>query len=105
MTHDYTSIYVLRKDGVSRRIEETAFIKYSLLGILLFLPFLIFAFWLMGSFFTTIYQMVLMGGMSDEMAAAMLMSNMFDFFFAIVISGRFAGGCQLPGGRGSQLRV
>lgn len=86
MTHDlYVNNMFFGKTAFRAELKKAAFIKYSLLGILLFLPFLIVAFWLMGSFFTTMYQMVLIGGMSDEMAGAMLMSNMLDFFFAIVI--------------------
>ena len=86
MTHDlYVNNMFFGKTAFSAELKKAAFIKYSLLGILLFLPFLIFAFWLMGSFITTLYQMALMGGMSDEMASAMLMGNLFGFFLAIVI--------------------
>lgn len=86
MTHDlYVNNMFFGKTPFRAALKKAAFIKYSLLGIVLFLPFLIVALWLMGSFFSMMYQMVAMGAMSDDMASAMLMSNISGFFFAVVI--------------------
>lgn len=86
MTHDlYINNHFFGNIAFRAELKKSAFIKYSLLAIVLFLPFLIVAFWLMGSFFTTMYQMVAMGAMSDDMAGAMLLSNMFSFLLAIVV--------------------
>lgn len=66
-------------------LKKRAFIKYSLLGILLFVPFLIGALWLMGSFIFTLYQIILLGGVSEDTLNAILMGNILVFFMAIVV--------------------
>lgn len=86
MTHDlYINNHFFGNTAFRAELKKSTFIKYSLLAIVLFLPFLIVAFWLMGSFFTTMYQMVAMGAMSDDMAGAMLLSNLFSFIMAFVV--------------------
>jgi uncharacterized membrane protein YjgN (DUF898 family) len=86
MTHDlYINNHFFGNTAFHAELKKSIFIKYSLLAIVLFLPFLIVAFWLMGSFFTTMYQMVAMGAMSDDMAGAMLLSNLFSFLMAFVV--------------------
>ncbi|RBQ35291.1 YjgN family protein [Rahnella variigena] len=86
MTHDlYINNHFFGNTAFRAELKKSTFIKYSLLAIVLFLPFLIVAFWLMGSFFTTMYQMVAMGAMSDDMAGAMLLSNLFSFLMAFVV--------------------
>lgn len=86
MTHDlYINNHFFGNTAFRAELKKSAFIKYSLLAIVLFLPFLIVAFWLMGAFFVTMYQMVMMGAMSDDMASAMLMRNMFSFFLSFVV--------------------
>jgi len=66
-------------------LTKKAFIKFSLFGLLLFVPFLIGAFWLMSSMIFTLYQVILFGGISEDTMNFLLMSNIFGFFMAMIV--------------------
>lgn len=66
-------------------LKKKVFIKYSLLGLLLFVPFLIATFWLMGSFIVTMYQIAMLGDISADTTNAIMMMYLFNFFMAMVI--------------------
>ncbi|GBU14283.1 hypothetical protein AwEntero_28840 [Enterobacterales bacterium] len=66
-------------------LKKKVFIKYSLLGLLLFVPFLIAAFWMMGSFIATLYQIVTLGDISADNTNVIMMSYFFNFFMSMVI--------------------
>ncbi len=66
-------------------LKKAAFIKFSLFSLLIFIPFFIVAMLLAGSFFATLFQFALMGGMSDEMALALMLGNAFSLFLMVVV--------------------
>ncbi len=86
MQHDlYVNNMFFGNAPFQAALKKRAFIKYSLLGLLLFVPFLIAALWMMGSFIFTLYQIVLLGGISADTTNAIMMSYFFNFFMSMVI--------------------
>jgi uncharacterized membrane protein YjgN (DUF898 family) len=82
MQHDlYVNNMFFGNAPFQASLKKKAFIKFSLLGLLLFVPFLIAAFWLMGSFIVTLYQIAMMGDTTN----AIMMSYFFRFFMSMVI--------------------
>ena len=56
-------------------LKKSAFIKFALIGLLIFLPFMLAALVCMGSFILSLYQMVLMGMLTDETADLLVLEN------------------------------
>lgn len=86
MQHDlYVNNMFFGNAPFQAALKKKTFIKYSLFGLLLFVPFLIVAFWLMGSFIATLYQIALLGDISADTTNAIIMSYFFKFFISMVI--------------------
>ncbi|WP_431223232.1 YjgN family protein [Serratia sp. L9] len=69
----------------SAELKKAAYIKFALFSLLIFVPFFVIAMLLAGSFFATLFQFALMGGMSDEMAATLLISHAFSLFLMVLV--------------------
>lgn len=65
--------------------KKAEFIKIALFSLLIFLPFLIVALVLVGSFFVTLFQMALFGGMSDAMLQAQMASNIGSLLMMMLV--------------------
>ncbi len=86
MQHDlYVNNMFFGNAPFQAALKKKAFIKYSLLGLLMFVPFLVAAFWLMGSFIVTLYQIAMLGDISSDTTNAIMMSYFFNFFMSMVI--------------------
>lgn len=86
MQHDlYVNNMFFGNAPFQATLKKKAFIKYSLLGLLMFVPFLIASFWLMGSFIVTLYQIAMLGNISADTTNAIMMSYFFNFFMSMVI--------------------
>lgn len=66
-------------------LKKAAFIKFALMSLLIFLPFFVIALILAGSFFATLFQFAMMGGMSDDMAITLMIGNAFSLFMMVVV--------------------
>ncbi|CAM3776197.1 YjgN family protein [Serratia silvae] len=65
--------------------KKAEFIKIALFSLLIFLPFFIIALVLVGSFFVTLIQMAIFGGMSDAMLQSMMVSNIGSLFLMMLV--------------------
>ncbi|MBP0997476.1 YjgN family protein [Serratia fonticola] len=65
--------------------KKAEFIKIALFSLLIFLPFLVIALVLVGSFFVSLFQMALFGGMSDAMLQAQMASNIGSLFMMMLV--------------------
>ncbi|MEB7883594.1 YjgN family protein [Serratia fonticola] len=65
--------------------KKAAFIKIALFSLLIFLPFLVIALVLVGSFFVSLFQMALFGGMSDAMLQAQMASHIGSLFMMMLV--------------------
>ncbi|KAA8999326.1 DUF898 family protein [Affinibrenneria salicis] len=66
-------------------LKKSAFIKIALISILIFLPFLIGAMFLIGSFISGIVMAGMMGDSSDAMVQSLLLSNVMNLFLMVVV--------------------
>lgn len=66
-------------------LKKTVFIKYSLVSLLIFLPFLVIAMLLAGSFFAMLLQFALMGGMSEQMMAMLIAGNIINLILMLMV--------------------
>ena len=66
-------------------LKKSAFIKFALIGLLIFLPFMLAALVCMGSFILSLYQMVLMGMLTDETADLLVLENIGSLLLMMVI--------------------
>jgi uncharacterized membrane protein YjgN (DUF898 family) len=65
--------------------KKAEFIKIALFSLLIFLPFLVIALVLVGSFFVSLFQMALFGGMSDAMLQAQMANNIGSLFMMMLV--------------------
>jgi Predicted membrane protein len=66
-------------------LKKSAFIKFALIGLLIFLPFMLAALVCMGSFILSLYQMVLMGILTDETADLLVLENIGSLLLMMVV--------------------
>ncbi|PVZ87027.1 DUF898 domain-containing protein [Serratia sp. S1B] len=66
-------------------LKRTVFIKFALFSLLIFLPFLLIALLLAGSFFALLIQFALMGGMSDQMFSMLLAGNIINLVLMFLV--------------------
>lgn len=66
-------------------LKKTVFIKLSLVSLLIFLPFLVIAILLLGSFFAMLLQVSLMGGMPEQMIAMLIADNIINFILMFMV--------------------
>jgi len=66
-------------------LKKAAFIKFALISLLIFLPFLIGALALAGSFLLSVYQAALMGAMTDEFADMLLLDNIGSLLLMMLV--------------------
>ncbi|AYM89414.1 DUF898 family protein [Serratia fonticola] len=67
------------------KFKKAEFIKIALFSLLIFLPFLVIALVLVGSFFVSLFQMALFGGMSDAMLQAQMANNIGSLFMMMLV--------------------
>lgn len=66
-------------------LKKSAFIKFALIGLLIFLPFMLVALVCIGSFFFTLYQMVLMGLLTNEAIDVLVLDNISSLLLMMVV--------------------
>ncbi|MBN3214426.1 DUF898 family protein [Pectobacterium polaris] len=81
----YVNNLFFGKTAFKAELTKAAFIKFALISLLIFVPFLIAALSFMGSFFFTLYQIIMMGA-DSETIAMMLLSNAFNFIMMFVVA-------------------
>ncbi|GLY60655.1 membrane protein [Pectobacterium brasiliense] len=81
----YVNNMFFGKTAFKAELTKAAFIKFALISLLIFVPFLIAALSFMGSFFFTLYQIIMMGADSDTIAM-MLLSNVFNMVMMFVVA-------------------
>ncbi|MGL5385309.1 MAG: YjgN family protein [Serratia sp. (in: enterobacteria)] len=67
------------------QFKKAEFIKIALFSLLIFLPFLAIALVLVGSFFATLFQMALFGGMSDAAMQGLMVSHIGSLFMMMLV--------------------
>lgn len=67
------------------QFKKAEFIKIALFSLLIFLPFLVIALVLVGSFFATLFQMALFGGMSDAAMQSLMVGNIGSLFMMMLV--------------------
>ena len=67
------------------QFKKAEFIKIALFSLLIFLPFLVIAFVLVGSFFATLFQTALFGGMSEAAMQNMMAANIGSLFLMMLV--------------------
>lgn len=67
------------------QFKKAEFIKIALFSLLIFLPFLAIALVLVGSFFATLFQMALFGGMSDAAMQGLMASHIGSLFMMMLV--------------------
>ncbi|APS28525.1 YjgN family protein [Pectobacterium brasiliense] len=81
----YVNNLFFGKTAFKAELTKAAFIKFALISLLIFVPFLIAALSFMGSFIFTLYQIIMMGADSDTIAM-MLLSNVFNMVMMFVVA-------------------
>ncbi|UMO87954.1 DUF898 domain-containing protein [Pectobacterium sp. PL64] len=81
----YVNNLFFGKTAFKAELTKAAFIKFALISLLIFVPFLIAALSFMGSFFFTLYQIIMMGA-DSETIAMMLLSNAFNFIMMFIVA-------------------
>ncbi|KHT00136.1 membrane protein [Pectobacterium brasiliense] len=81
----YVNNMFFGKTAFKAELTKAAFIKFALISLLIFIPFLIAALSFMGSFIFTLYQIIMMGADSDTIAM-MLLSNVFNMVMMFVVA-------------------
>ncbi|MBN3161603.1 YjgN family protein [Pectobacterium brasiliense] len=81
----YVNNMFFGKTAFKAELTKAAFIKFALISLLIFVPFLIAALSFMGSFIFTLYQIIMMGADSDTIAM-MLLSNVFNMVMMFVVA-------------------
>ncbi|GKW40631.1 DUF898 domain-containing protein [Pectobacterium parvum] len=81
----YVNNLFFGKTAFKAELTKAAFIKFALISLLIFVPFLIAALSFMGSFFFTLYQIIMMGA-DSETIAMMLLSNVFNLIMMFVVA-------------------
>ncbi|MFJ5509919.1 YjgN family protein [Pectobacterium jejuense] len=81
----YVNNLFFGKTAFKAELTKAAFIKFALISLLIFVPFLIAALSFMSSFFFTLYQIIMMGA-DSETIAMMLLSNVFNMVMMFVVA-------------------
>lgn len=81
----YVNNMFFGKTAFKAELTKAAFIKFALISLLIFIPFLIAALSFMGSFIFTLYQIIMMGADSDTIVM-MLLSNVFNMVMMFVVA-------------------
>ncbi|MBN3131488.1 MULTISPECIES: YjgN family protein [Pectobacterium] len=81
----YVNNLFFGKTAFKAELTKAAFIKFALISLLIFVPFLIAALSFMGSFIFTLYQIIMMGADADTIAM-MLLSNVFNMVMMFVVA-------------------
>ncbi|ASY81902.1 hypothetical protein BJK05_18705 [Pectobacterium polaris] len=81
----YVNNLFFGKTAFKAELTKAAFIKFALISLLIFVPFLIAALSFMGSFFFTLYQIIMMGA-DSETIAMMMLSNVFNMVMMFVVA-------------------
>lgn len=81
----YVNNMFFGKTAFKAELTKAAFIKFALISLLIFIPFLIAALSFMGSFIFTLYQIIMMGA-DSETIAMMLLSNVFNMVMMFVVA-------------------
>ncbi|WP_174869160.1 YjgN family protein [Pectobacterium polaris] len=81
----YVNNLFFGKTVFKAELTKAAFIKFALISLLIFVPFLIAALSFMGSFFFTLYQIIMMGA-DSETIAMMMLSNVFNMVMMFVVA-------------------
>ncbi len=86
LQHDlYVNNLFFGKTPFIAELKKSAFIKFSLVGQLIFLPFMLVALVCIGSFFFTLYQMVLMGMLTNEAIDVLVLDNISSLLLMMVV--------------------
>ncbi|WP_174871775.1 YjgN family protein [Pectobacterium polaris] len=81
----YVNNLFFGKTAFKAELTKAAFIKFALISLLIFVPFLIAALSFMSSFFFTLYQIIMMGA-DSETIAMMMLSNVFNMVMMFVVA-------------------
>ncbi|WP_379057541.1 YjgN family protein [Pectobacterium brasiliense] len=81
----YVNNMFFGKTAFKAELTKAAFIKFALISLLIFIPFLIAALSFIGSFIFTLYQIIMMGA-DSETIAMMLLSNVFNMVMMFVVA-------------------
>ncbi|RUR97211.1 YjgN family protein [Pectobacterium polaris] len=81
----YVNNLFFGKTAFKAELTKAAFIKFALISLLIFVPFLIAALSFMGSFLFTLYQIIMMGA-DSETIAMMMLSNVFNMVMMFVVA-------------------
>jgi uncharacterized membrane protein YjgN (DUF898 family) len=86
LQHDlYVNNLFFGKTPFIAELKKSAFIKFALVGLLIFLPFMLVALVCIGSFFLTLYQMVLMGMLTNEAIDVLVLDNISSLLLMMVV--------------------
>ncbi|RYC46933.1 YjgN family protein [Pectobacterium zantedeschiae] len=82
----YVNNMFFGKTAFKAELTKAAFIKFALVSLLIFVPFLIASLSFMSSFFFTLFQTIMMGGGNEDLILMMLLSNAFNFIMMIIVA-------------------
>jgi len=86
LQHDlYVNNLFFGKTPFIAELKKSAFIKFALVGLLIFLPFMLVALVCIGSFFFTLYKMVLMGMLTNEAIDVLVLDNISSLLLMMVV--------------------
>lgn len=81
----YVNNLFFGKTAFKAELAKAAFIKFALISLLIFVPFLIASLSFMSSFFFTLFQTMMMGGGNEELVLMMLLSNVFNMVMMFIV--------------------
>ncbi|MFJ5331309.1 YjgN family protein [Pectobacterium versatile] len=82
----YVNNLFFGKTAFKAELAKAAFIKFALISLLIFVPFLIASLSFMSSFFFTLFQTIMMGGGNEDLVLMMLLSNVFNMIMMFVVA-------------------
>lgn len=82
----YVNNLFFGKTAFKAELAKAAFIKFALISLLIFVPFLIASLSFMSSFFFTLFQTMMMGGGNEELVLMMLLSNVFNMVMMFIVA-------------------
>ncbi|KHN50105.1 YjgN family protein [Pectobacterium fontis] len=81
----YVNNLFFGKTAFKAELTKAAFVKFSLISMVILIPFLIVSLSFMGSFFISLYQMMVMEGVNEEQASMMLLNNAFNVSMMVIV--------------------
>ncbi|UKE82582.1 YjgN family protein [Pectobacterium colocasium] len=82
----YVNNLFFGKTAFKAELTKAAFIKFALVSLLIFVPFLLAALSFMSSFIFTLFQTIMMGGGNEDLILTMLLSNAFNFIMMFIVA-------------------